>query len=419
MRVRVASYRRSIVSWSIAAVLGLLCVVPVGVAGVGQKDSQTPVAAAKKATKKKKRRKRKKDRKRGRKGESKSPRGAQPPAQPPAAAPQTAAPAPAPEPAPTPDPAPAPPVQGQGPGIDAPTPLPEQPGTPLQPPGVAPPPQPRTEFPIWRGGFETGDFSQWKQLDGNLEDKSRYFGLVTNPVAEGRYAFRSTVDAGAVGKGESGQRAMLLLFPSNNASQNATGAYEGGERWYRTQMYFPADFKAAPNNTWNWVLQWHNWPDGPCCSNISVSVDTTKGGEKLSLRVMGGGDQAHPVENNDIITERNPAGTLEWFVGDPALQREHWYDSVVHIKWSADPSKGLAEWWLDGKKIMSKTLPTLYWYADNNKNTPGATPGPGQAYYMEGYYRPAKLPDGSVDTSSASVYFDGAQMGPTPASIGL
>jgi hypothetical protein len=285
--------------------------------------------------------------------------------------------------------------------------------------GVAPPsPVPPAAKPLWQGGFETGSFSQWKGLDGNLQQQDRYFGLVSSPTAEGRYAFRSTVDAGAVAAGEAGQRSMVLLYPSNNASQNATGAFEGSERWYRTHFYFPSDFKPSPGTAWNWLVQWHNWPDGICCANLAIAVDAEKGGEKVSLRVMGGGDQAHPAENNDLITEKNPAGKLQWFVGDPALRRNHWYDSVVHVKWSADPSKGYVEWWLDGRLIVSTAFPTLYWYADNNRNYPGATPGPGQAYYMEGYYRPAVLPNGGTDTSSATVYFDGALFGDSAGAVG-
>jgi Polysaccharide lyase len=225
------------------------------------------------------------------------------------------------------------------------------------------------------------------------------------------------VDGSAVKRGEAGQRAMALLFPEKVPAKNPTGAFEGSERWYRSHVYFPADFRPSPDNSWNWVVQWHNWPNGPCCSNLALYVDTRDGRDALTLRVMGGGDRAHPAEDNDIITGRNPAGHVDSFVGDPHLQRQHWYDSVVHVRWSADPTKGLVEWWLDGRLILSRATSTLYWYRDDNSATPGATAGPGQAYYMEGYYRPAVLPDGRPDTTTASVYFDDAQIGPTAASV--
>ena len=295
-----------------------------------------------------------------------------------------------------------------------------------------------TDAPLWRGDFETGDFSQWDGLNGNrstryrhfaqwdllntlLADQSRYFGIVASPTAQGRYAFRSTVDANATERDQAGQRSMLLLFPDDVPHENTTGAFEGSERWYRTSVYFPSDFRPSPDSTWNWVVQWHNWPDGPCCPNLAIAVDSSGGAEKLSLRVMGGGNAANPIENDDVITETNPAGYLEWFVGDRALKRDHWYSSLVHVKWSADPDQGLVEWWLDGRRVVSRAAPTLYWYADNNSGRGGSTPGPGQAYYMEGYYRPDRLPDnaddGRVDTSSATVYFDGAQIGATASAV--
>jgi Polysaccharide lyase len=390
----VAEFRRALALWALAIVLALVCaaISPFADGALAAGKSHKSAAKHKKHKKHTKHHKKKRKKKKRKKGGRK------------------------------PAPAPARPSGGAAPPAPGTTPAP-----PSSKPGNSNPSQPgpfdgsTTESPLWRGGLETGSFSEWAQLDGNLAERDRYFGVVTSPVVDGRYAFRSTLDANARGSGESGQRSMVLLFPNNVPSNNKSGAYEGGERWYRTHFYFPADFHPSPDSTWNWIVQWHNWPDGPCCSNLAISADSSGGGERVSLRVMGGADAAHPIENNDVITERNPAGFLEWFVGDPVLKRDHWYDSVVHVKWSADPSKGFVEWWLDGHRIVSKAMPTLFWYADNNRNYAGATPGPGQAYYMEGYYRPNTLPNnaagGPVDTSTATVYFDGAQMGPTPGSV--
>jgi hypothetical protein len=285
-------------------------------------------------------------------------------------------------------------------------------GAPLPPAAPAGP-------PLWRGDLETADFSQWDQLDGNVAAKDLYFGVVSSPfpVAQGRYAFRSTVDANATAANQAGQRSMLLRFPGRVATQNTTGAFEGGERWYRTRVRFPLDFRPSPNTTWNWVVQWHNWPDGPCCPNLTIGVDSRAGREALTLRVMGGGDSAYPVESHEVISGRNPRAHVDWFVGDGKLKRDHWYDSLTHVKWSVDGTKGLVEWWLDGRLVVSRTMSTLYWYRDNNSATAGATPGPGQAYYMEGYYRPDTLPNGARDTSRATVYFDGAQLGAAAGSV--
>jgi hypothetical protein len=426
MAVLATTHRRALAGWSLIALLAFLCALPPHAEAanrVGVCPASSTATKAKRSTHKRKLKRGQRSwgrsASRGRSAPTGMGRPTPPPVQPTdrgsSMEPPTPAPTSSPDatPATTTDPGP---TQNPGPITD---------GDHNSPPPCIPPP-PRTEFPLWIGGFETNDFTQWKQLDGNLTNKERYFKLIGDPEDPSNTVFRSTVDDQAIGQAEaggnaSGQRAMVLLFPNNTANQNATGAYEGGERWYRTRMYFPADFHPSPNSAWNWLVQWHNWPNGPCCSNLALSVDARRGQEKLSLRVMGGGDQEHPVEANDIITEKNPTGHLEWFVGDSELRRQHWYDSVVHVKWSVDASKGYVEWWLDGKLIVSRPMATLYWYADNNKNFAGATPGPGQAYYMEGYYRPAKLPDGAkngtIDTSTASVLFDGARMGNSAAAV--
>lgn len=136
------------------------------------------------------------------------------------------------------------------------------------------------------------------------------------------------------------------------------------------------------------------------------------------MRVMGGGDRAHPLERYRSAS-RNPRVRTHWFVGDPHLKRGHWYDSLVRVRWSYRRSQGLVEWWLDGRRVMSVRTPTLFWYEDNNSDAEGETAGPGQAYWMMGYYRSARRPNGSTDRSVAWVNHNGARRGPTRASVGF
>jgi Polysaccharide lyase len=284
-------------------------------------------------------------------------------------------------------------------------------------PVAAPANYPTGGSPTWVGDFEQGGLSQWDGRDGNRSALDRYFRTVTSPAAPGsRFAFAATVDPQA-SSGDVGHRSLLYLYPDDVASQNKTGAYEGSERWYRTLVYFPGDFRPAPDTTWNWIVEWHNWPNGPCCANLAVTIDTTDGGERLSLRSMGGGTPSRPFDDSTTAFD-NPSAHVDTYVGDASLDRGHWYELVTHVKWSADPSKGLVEWWVDGRQVVSTRTSTLFWYADNNENIAGQTPGPGQAYYMEGYYRPTKLPSGATDLSSATVFHDGARIGPTRDSVG-
>ncbi len=51
-----------------------------------------------------------------------------------------------------------------------------------------------------------------------------------------------------------------------------------------------------------------------------------------------------------------------------------WYDFVLHVKWSSDPSVGFVEVWVNDEKVVPKTAAaTLF-------------PGTG-AYMKQGYYR--------------------------------
>ena len=68
-----------------------------------------------------------------------------------------------------------------------------------------------------------------------------------------------------------------------------------------------------------------------------------------------------------------------------------------------------------GYRLMTKTASGLQ-YKDVVVGQ-GKTPGPGQTYYMEGYYRPSILPNGAVDTSTASVDFDGSRFGRTEQDV--
>jgi hypothetical protein len=304
-----------------------------------------------------------------------------------------------------------------------PAPASESAPAPAPEPAPAPAPEPTSEPPLWLGDFSTGGLSQWDGLNGNRSQVSRYFGVVPKPAggpAGTNYALAAKVDANAVDGGQYGQRSLVVNWPNDTPSQNKSGGFEGAERWYRSWIWFPSDFNPAQNTAWNWVMEWHNWPDAVCCANVALSVATdgvANGGEALAMRIMGGGSSQYPVETYSVADNRNPDGHQEWFVGDPQLKRQHWYDVIVHAKWSADRTKGLVEWWLDGQLVFSRQTSTLFWYADNNQNFAGASPGPGQTYLMEGYYRPSTLSNGQLDTSVETVFHSGARIGATGAGV--
>jgi hypothetical protein len=84
-----------------------------------------------------------------------------------------------------------------------------------------------------------------------------------------------------------------------------------------------------------------------------------------------------------------------------SLRRGWWYDILVHFVWSADPSVGLAELWIDGRRTGSAHFPTLY------RHPSGAT---SFNYFGLYNYRPKASWD-------ASIHFDRVRIGPTRASV--
>jgi hypothetical protein len=280
-----------------------------------------------------------------------------------------------------------------------------------------------TSVASWCGGFETGNFSEWDGFDGapsgptGTSTGGDHFSLVDAPVIEGNRAFRATVDPGAVTDGEVGQRSLLSLWPSEDPRAGKTRAYQGSEQWYRSAVYFPPDFQPAPSTSFNWLVEWHNWPSTACCANLGFTVVTNQedggrsGGARLSLRLLGGGSASTPIPDGFNAGAGSGAyNTQMRWVRGPEIARGHWYDLLVHVKWSTG-NDGLVEWWLDGTRMVSTSMPTLFYYADNDEYDSVSTPGPGQTYFMEGYYRPSGY------LFQAVVYHDAARIGPTLASV--
>jgi Polysaccharide lyase len=75
-----------------------------------------------------------------------------------------------------------------------------------------------------------------------------------------------------------------------------------------------------------------------------------------------------------------------------SLRSNHWYDIVLHFRFSPDPSVGLAEWYVDEKLRFSGHLPTL------TQRTDGSILG---VSWQVGLYR------GPTRADTDTVYVDG------------
>lgn len=217
----------------------------------------------------------------------------------------------------------------------------------------------------WRGDFETGNLSQWAALQA--KDPSRVT-IQSDVVRQGRYAARFEVrpgDNNVAGSG-SGERAHLYI------GNSTTGGVDGQEQYWAWSTYFPSDFD-APMGGWNSFVSFHH-TGSTGQVNIQFAVWDMA---TIGLRVLGGSSES-PIRKDLALAP---------------LEKGRWYDFVFHVKWSADGSVGFVEVWVNGTRVVPKTMtPTLY---------------SGQGVYLKmGYYRAAY-------SGTTVVYHDGMRRGST------
>jgi len=164
-----------------------------------------------------------------------------------------------------------------------------------------------------------------------------------------------------------------------------------GDVWHRFQVLlpsgsnpaFPGSFTVNPG--WDMFLEWHS----PSCapgSGSSTFVGVYRSNH-LMLRVAGGDSTSQP----------------EAWVENPApLLYNHWYDILLRINYSDNPTVGYYEWWVDGQQIASGHTPTAYRCADGLIH--------GNRLSAGHYRRTVTYPD--------TIYLDGVTVGATRSSVG-
>ncbi|WP_407736329.1 heparin lyase I family protein [Hyalangium sp.] len=211
---------------------------------------------------------------------------------------------------------------------------------------------------LWKGDFETGNLSQWSRQQSVASDRLL---VVSDVVREGRYALKATVHKGDNPISASGNRNEVLYLSRETPGQ---------EYFYKWSTMFPSDYPSA--NTWQLFAQWHQ--DG-CCG--SPPLEFYLQGEEMRMRVGGS------------------SGRVLWH---SPLQRAHWNDFVLHVKWSADSKAGFVELYKDGKLVVPKTMVATQFGSEKN-------------YLKLGLYRDASI------SQTASVYHDGFVMGTSLADV--
>lgn len=235
------------------------------------------------------------------------------------------------------------------------------------------------------GNFNTCNFSQWNGSQGPQAS----FKVVRQPRVEGRCAAALKVGPWA--------RGGLLNPQADGAAwylKPARYGTDGHSLWQHFSIRFAAGFRATPGE-WNMFIEWHNdsgYRNFPEVANEYANLMWTvrtppdiKRGTRIGMRIIGGVSTAPRTVR----------------VNGPFLRTEHWYDFLAHTVWSPDPSKGLVEWWLDGKRLYSQHVATLYTRPDRTVST---------VYFIEDNYRAHASWD-------STIYFDGTRLGPTRRSV--
>ncbi|NTX03340.1 heparin lyase I family protein [Myxococcus sp. CA040A] len=209
---------------------------------------------------------------------------------------------------------------------------------------------------VWRGDFETGNRSQYSSEQVVSSDRLL---VVTNPVAEGKYALKVTVKQGDDPINSSGNRNELVYQGKEK---------EGSEYFYRWKVMFAADFPSV--DTWQLFTQWHH--DG-CC-----------GSPPLEFYVRG----------EEIRMALNYDSTIPW---RGKLQRGVWHEFILHVKWSSKASTGFVELWHNKEKVLAKKSAVTMYAGQNNYLKLGLyrsdTVKPVGVLYHDGFIQATTLAD--------------------------
>jgi len=238
---------------------------------------------------------------------------------------------------------------------------------------------------VFDGGFETGDHSQWAELNWNLDrPESEQFEIVTDIVRRGVYAAKMTVHDGDEFLETGGERVQLERPDAYNEN-------EGDEYWYSWSTFFPSDWQNltnAPDDDWLLIADWHASNDGDfadICQPLQIEIN---GNNQLIARMLTGN-----VTGYNCFSGSGTANYYDQIIVD-GIELGKWNDFVVHIKWTVE-NTGVVEIWhkTDEETTFSKVfsqagVPTLQ-YINNKTNTD--TP-----YFILAHYRSAAQSHTSV-----------------------
>jgi hypothetical protein len=242
---------------------------------------------------------------------------------------------------------------------------------------------------LFRGDYDAGNFSQWEGHQWSRNNDQGYTcadvgdssaNIVSSPV-QGHFAAKYSVYTSSCTS--TAQRSEVY------APVASTGGYGGQDWYYGWWTMFPAagnELGFWPTYAdWNTFTDWHN--PGSCDSNVGLGIDNTSGTPQMFFE-----DLSFAAGSCHTVTSWQPK--VEW-----PLQYDHWYDIVLHVKWSTDPSVGYTELWVDGQQKLPLTQgQTMADVADAS------------VYWKQGFYR-------SAFSGLNTVYHDAARRADSLAAV--
>jgi hypothetical protein len=245
---------------------------------------------------------------------------------------------------------------------------------------------------VWRGDYDTGNFSQWSELQASRTNRTYSTSAVGDSAG--------TIVGGPVREGAHAAKFVTYPHESNSPTDRAevytsigtTQGLEGRERYYAWSTMFPAagndDGFWSRGGDFNVFTQWystHNTCGGGPNVQFGIDARPGRGGSKIYADLSS-------INSRDCDgRQRSTHKTLG------RLRFDVWYDFIAHIKWSTNPSVGFLEVWMDGVQVVPKT------FARTIADSQGA-------YWKQGFYR---APFSHTNT----VYQDAAIIGPTLPSV--
>jgi hypothetical protein len=171
---------------------------------------------------------------------------------------------------------------------------------------------------VWRGDFETGDTSQ---LDGELNGMvggADQITIVDDPVAEGSHAARIELVNDA--RWPNGlKRVELHHSPASGRTA------EGSELYFAWSFFLPETLPTDPEQTIGY------WETDTSYSQI----------------------MAFTLSGSDLRFSTNHPDWAEQWIGRGVITAARWHRLAMHIVWSADPSIGSVDVWLDGAQVVT------------------------------------------------------------------